>query len=148
MMNPMMMMMAQQERMMTQMNQMAMMQMSMKGKGKGMKGMKGMMPMEMMAGPYGHKGGGRGIRASDEYQQSPLKSCPKEQVVYISGLGDDHQHDPAFDKDLQAFLNDAIGGCSYVETGVKSGGQGAAIFDTEELVQNAINLLNGTSFRG
>merc|ERR1712039_831437 len=84
----------------------------------------------------------------EKYNSSPIKTCKKELVLYIGGFPNDHHHDPAFDKELLDFFNNGVGGCTHVETGLKSGGQGAAIFDTQELVSCAIEKLNGSLFYG
>merc|ERR1712176_1594792 len=83
-----------------------------------------MMQMMMGGGPYG-KGGGKGGRGE---AQSLIGKTPKERLMWIGGLGD-ATHDKEFNKELQQFFNNKVGGCKYVQTNKMSG---TAIFDTEE----------------
>merc|ERR1712137_1197912 len=103
-----------------------------------------MMMNMMMGGPYGKgkgKGGGGGGGGGS---QSMIGKTKKELLVWIGGLGGGEK-DTAFNKELQQFFNDQVGGCKYVEMSRKN--SGAAIFDTEENATKAIAQLNGSAFK-
>merc|ERR1719296_202076 len=98
--------------------------------------------MSMMMG--GQFGKGNGGCAGKGGGKSMISATPKERLLWIGGLGEGDR-DNSFNKELQQFLNDSVGGCKYVE--IRRKGNGAAIFDSEENKNNAIATLNGAYFK-
>mmetsp|Transcript_133307 Transcript_133307/g.231602 ORF Transcript_133307/g.231602 Transcript_133307/m.231602 type:complete len:125 (+) Transcript_133307:68-442(+) len=95
------------------------------------------MPMFMGKGYGGGKGKGGG--------KSIISKTKKDKLVWIGGISGLTETDKELNKELKEHLNQA-GGCKYVDIGKK--GTGGAVFGTAEEATNAIQLLNGSEFKG